>query len=117
METSTNRQLVARVSRGDVNREGLGAKEMNRELMHDHFELAAYQALRNIGPIFNSGPLYHRDPIQHVVGTVLTPNQGRRLFLFEKADGEMYHYGRWRALKEKQKVSCGMKSLLSRSQL
>lgn len=106
VETSTGRQLVARLSRGDVNKEGLSAKEMDRELMHDHFELAAYQALGNIGPIFNSGPLYHRDPVRHDLGVILAPNQGRRLFLFEKAEGEMYHYGRWRALNGEQKVRC-----------
>lgn len=72
--------------------------------MHDYFELAAYKALERLGPPFNCGPLYHRDPVKHVYGHALIPNQGRRLFLFEKAEGEMYHYGRWRALTAQNKV-------------
>ena len=81
--------------------------------MHDHFELAVYEALEPLGGVFGCGPLYHRDPVRCDDGILLTPNQGRRLFLFEKADGDMYHYGRWRALDERQKVSsCGSQSLL-----
>lgn len=96
-----------------MNREYLGINHMDQELMHDHFELAAYETLRDIGPAFNSGPLYHRDPARHDVGTTLTPNQGRRLFVFEKAEGVMYHYGRWRALNDEQKVRLRIEGPLS----
>lgn len=77
---------------------------MNQQIMHDHFELAVYKALGDLGGVFKCGPLYHRDPVKCALDNVLTPNQGRRLFLFEKAEGDMYHYGRWRALSDEQKV-------------
>lgn len=97
------RHIVARVSRGDMNRSGFHGKAMEEQIMHDHFELDVYDALFPLGPPFSCRPLYHRDPVKSD-GSMLTPNQGRRLFLFEKAGGETYHYVPWRALNARQKV-------------
>lgn len=76
---------------------------MEKQIMHDHFELAAYDALYPLRSPLSCRPLYHRDP-KKSDGALLTPNQGRRLFLFEKAEGETYHYGLWRGLNPYQKV-------------
>lgn len=104
VKTSTGRLIVARLSRGDMNRGCFDAEAMNQQVMHDHFELAVYEALESLGGVFGCGPLYHRDPVRCDDGNLLTPNKGRRLFLFEKVEGDMYHYGCWRALDEKQKI-------------
>jgi hypothetical protein len=83
---------------------GLDGEEMEEQIRHDHFELDVYGALAPLGAPFNYGPLHHRDPKKSAVDGILTPNQGRRLFLFEKLAGETFHYGHWRALDAQQKV-------------
>lgn len=97
------RNIIARVSRGDMNKPGFDSNAMEKQIQQDHFELAAYDALVPLGNPFHCRPLYHRDP-KISDGSVLTPNQGRRLFLFEKAEGDTYDYPRWRALSSQQKV-------------
>ncbi|PNY29795.1 Uncharacterized protein TCAP_00295, partial [Tolypocladium capitatum] len=100
--------IVARLSRGDVNTPGFrGSTLEKKQLWHGHFELATYDALQPLAGAFSRRPLYHRDPVQPGGGYVLTQPQGitgRRLFLFEKAEGERYDYVRWRALSSEQKV-------------
>lgn len=86
-----------------MNRTACDRKAMEKQIMHDHFELNTYGALSSLGPPFNCPPLYHRDPVKSD-DSILTPNQGRRLFLFAKAEGETYQYGQWRALNAQQKV-------------
>lgn len=98
------RNIIARVSRGDMNKPGFDVNAMSNQIKQDHFELAAYDALAPLGKPFNCRPLYHRDP-KKSDDTLLTPNQGRRLFLFQKAEGDTYDYPRWRALSAQQKVS------------
>ena len=95
---------MARVSRGDMNKPGFDSTEMERQIRHDHFELDVYDVLFPLGGPFCVKPLYHRDP-KKTNDTVLTPNQGRRLFLFRMREGETFTYVHWRALDSKQKVS------------
>ena len=97
------RNIIARVSRGDMNKPGFDSDAMERQIKQDHFELAAYDALAALGKPFNCRPVYHRDP-KKSDDHALAPNQGRRLFLFQKAGGDTYDYPRWRALTPQQKV-------------
>lgn len=86
-----------------MNKPGFEVDAMARQIQQDHFELAAYNALAPLGTPFNCRPLYHRDP-KPSEDDFLVPNQGRRLFLFQKAEGNTYDYPRWRALTAQQKV-------------
>ena len=54
------------------------------------FEVALYELLRSEPNILASHLLYHRIPVQHVCPRHDRPQDiaGRRLFLFEKAEGE-----------------------------
>ncbi|KAG9257194.1 uncharacterized protein F5Z01DRAFT_696657 [Emericellopsis atlantica] len=97
------RIIVARVSRGDLNKTGFDAHAMVEQMMHDRFELDAYDALSVLGYPFDCRPLHHRDPIRAGSDFYQT-NQGRRLFLFQKAGGFTYDYPRWRILNTRQKV-------------
>lgn len=87
-----------------MNKPGFDFRAMEKQIKQDHFELAAYDALAPLGKPFNCSPLYHRDP-KMSDSTGLASNQGRRLFLFEKATGDTYDYPQWRVLNAQQKVS------------
>ena len=54
------------------------------------FEVALYELLRSEPNILASHLLYHRIPVKHVCPRLDRPQDiaGRRLFLFEKAEGE-----------------------------
>jgi hypothetical protein len=99
---------VARLSRGDINKPGYHVEAMEEQVMHDHFELATYDALEPLGGPLQCRPLYHRDPVKSSKKQDHSDQcrgiGGRRLFLFQKAKGEAYDYGRWRALNNDQKV-------------
>ncbi|KAI6783965.1 uncharacterized protein J7T54_001841 [Emericellopsis cladophorae] len=97
------RIIVARVSRGDLNKTGFDAHAMVAQMMHDRFEIDAYDVLSVLGYPFDCRPLHHRDPIRSGSDFYQT-NQGRRLFLFQKAGGFTYDYPRWRILNTRQKV-------------
>lgn len=68
-----------------------------------NFEVAVYRLLRSEPRIMVSRLLYHRIPVEHV-GHNLDPPQditGRRLFLFEKSEGEK---DVWRELSPDEQV-------------
>ena len=54
------------------------------------FEVAAYELLRSVRDILASRLLYHRIPVQYAGPKLDLPQDiaGRRLFLFERAEGE-----------------------------
>ncbi|KJZ76394.1 hypothetical protein HIM_04123 [Hirsutella minnesotensis 3608] len=114
--------VIARVSRHDVNGPDFGAQALEkRQARQTSFELATYKALQPLDVAFSHGPIYSREPLAKQVDdrksllhgnkTSLTKHKsprgilGRRIFLFEKAPGEHYDYGCWRALSPPQK-SC-----------
>lgn len=103
------RNIIARVSRGDMNKPDFDSNAIDKQIKEDHFELAVYDALVPLGDPFNCRPLYHRDP-KRSDGSVLASNHGRRLFLFQKAEGETFDYPRWRALNNRQKVRPSVRS-------
>lgn len=96
-------QVVARVSRGDLNKPGVDSEAMGRRVHFNHFELEVYDVIYSLGSPFCGRPLYHREPKRAEDGVSL-PNQGRGLFLFEVRDGETFTYIHWRALAAQQKV-------------
>ena len=80
------------------------------------FEVAVYELLRSEPNILASRLLYHRIPVQHV-GPRLDPPRdiaGRRLFLFERAEGEN---NVWRDLSSEQKVRAYVSNLFYSTQL
>ena len=75
------------------------------------FEIAVYELLRSEPNILASRLLYHRIPVQHVGPRLNLPLDivGRRLFLFEKAEGEN---NVWRVLSSEQKVRANVSNML-----
>ncbi|KAF4119353.1 hypothetical protein GMORB2_4872 [Geosmithia morbida] len=102
--TADGRTLIARLSRVDTNREVAAGTDPLRARSDDAFELAAYNALYALGEPFDCRPLYSRDADTAPAHAPVAPNQGRRVFVFVKADGHPYRYGHWRELTAEQKA-------------
>lgn len=89
IKTSNGLDMVARLARSDVNMpnfEGFPIEEQELEVI---FEAAVYNLLRTESDIRTSRLLYHRVPALHPGPKLVIPQDlaGRRLFLFEKAEG------------------------------
>lgn len=97
------RNIVARVSRSDLNKTRDDAHVMDTHIMPGRFEIDMYDALSVLGYHFDCRPLHHRNAIRSG-GDFHQPKLGRRLFLFKKAGGLTYDYPRWRVLGTRQKV-------------
>lgn len=63
---------------------------IQKQIPEAKFEVAAYELLRSEPQILMSRLLHHRIPVQHVSPSIDVPRDilGRRLFVFERADGE-----------------------------
>lgn len=102
--------MVARLARGDVNMPNYDGFPIDVQVPEAKFEVAVYELLRSEPNILASRLLYHRIPVQHA-GPRLDPPQdiaGRRLFLFERAEGEK---GIWPDLNPEEKVRVFFKNL------
>ena len=82
--------VVARLSRGDVNMPNYDAFPSDVLVSEVRFEAAVYELLQSDASILASRLLYYRVPVQHVPPRLNVPQDiaGRRLFLFEKSEGE-----------------------------
>lgn len=100
---SNGRDIVARLARGDVNMPNYDGFPIHVQVPEVKFEVAVYELLRSEPDILASRLLYQRTPIQHVGPRLETPQDiaGRRLFLFERAEGEN---NVWRDLSSEQRV-------------
>ncbi|KAF3310519.1 hypothetical protein TWF173_009406 [Orbilia oligospora] len=90
LKLSNGREIMARLARSDVNTPDYLGFPMDMQVADVKFEAAAYELLRSEPDILASRLLYHRVAMQHN-GPKLDPPQdisGRRLLLFEKAEGE-----------------------------
>lgn len=90
LKLSNHLDVVARLARGDVNMPGYDGFPVHVQVPEVKFEMAVYELLCSEPGILASRLLYNRIPAQHV-GPRLGPPpdiMGRRLFLFEKTEGE-----------------------------
>ena len=87
---SDQRSIVARLARGDVNMPDFDGFPLDVQVPEVKFEAAAYELLRSQPNILASRLFYHRIPVQHAGPRLVAPQDiaGRRLFLFERAEGE-----------------------------
>lgn len=81
---------MARLDRDDFNAAGYDGFPFERQVPEAKFEVAVYELLRSNTDILVSNLLYHRIPILHDGPKLHRPHDiaGRRLFVFEKAEGE-----------------------------
>ncbi|KAL6409853.1 3-hydroxybutyryl- dehydratase [Ilyonectria robusta] len=81
--------VVVRLARGDVNMPGFDGFPIEVQAPEARFEAAVYNLLRSQPDIRVSRLLYHRVPVQHPGPKVTVPQDlsGRRLFVFESAQG------------------------------
>lgn len=98
---------MARLARGDVNMHDYDGFPLQVQVQEVMFEVAVYELLRSEPEILASRLLYYRIPVQHVGPRRDVPPDtvGRRLFLFEKAEGGEFCMGRSQ-LREKGAYSC-----------
>ncbi len=91
LRLSNRPDIVARLARGDhVNMPNYDRFPIDAQVPEVKFEVALYELLRSEPNILASHLLYHRNPVQHVGPRLDHPQDvaGRRLFLFERAEGE-----------------------------
>ena len=90
LKLSNQPDIVARLARGDVNMPNFDGFPIEVQVPEARFEVAAYELLRAEPNILASRLLYHRIPVQRIGPRLDVPRDiaGRRLFLFEKAEGE-----------------------------
>lgn len=89
IKTSNGLDMVARLARGDVNMPEFVGFPIEEQELEVIFEAAVYDLLRTESDIRASHLLYHRVPVLHPGPKLSIPRDlaGRRLFLFEKAEG------------------------------
>ncbi|OQD72824.1 hypothetical protein PENDEC_c019G05696 [Penicillium decumbens] len=89
IKTSNGPDMVARLARGDVNMPDFDGFPIEQQEPEAAFEAAVYNLLRTESDIRASRLLYHRVPVLHPGPKLFIPQDlaGRRLFLFEKAEG------------------------------
>jgi hypothetical protein len=82
--------MVARLARGDVNMPDFDGFSIEKQVPEAQFEAAVYKLLRSEPDIRTSHLLYHRVPVKNPGSRLEIPKDlsGRRLFVFEKAEGE-----------------------------
>lgn len=98
---------MARLARDDVNMPNFDSFPIDVQVSEVKFEVAAYDLLRSEPNILASHLLYHRIPVQHAGPKLDVPQNiaGRRLFLFERTEGEK---NIWLDLSPDEKVrACG----------
>ncbi|KAJ5915585.1 hypothetical protein N7466_011518 [Penicillium verhagenii] len=90
IKTSGGPDMIARLSRSDVNMPHFDGFPVEAQASEAIFEAAVYNMLCIEPEILTSRLLYHRGPVLYSSPTDSIPQDlaGRRLFLFEKADGE-----------------------------
>lgn len=95
--------ILARLARGDVNMPDFDGFPVEEQVAEVEFEAAAYTLLRSEATILPSRLLYYRVPVLDIERSTDIPAtiKGRRLFVFEKADGEN---NVWADLDSRQKV-------------
>lgn len=81
--------MVARLARGDVNMPDFDGFPVDEQAKEAAFEAAVYNLLRPESNIRVSRLLHYRIPILHPGPKLSIPRDlaGRRLFVFEKAEG------------------------------
>ncbi|KAK3369872.1 hypothetical protein B0H63DRAFT_514128 [Podospora didyma] len=90
IKQSNGQDIMARLARNDVNMPEFDGFPIEWQASEAQFEAAVYELLRPEAEILASRLLYHRFPAQHPGTKLETPQDlaGRRLFLFETAEGE-----------------------------
>lgn len=103
IKLSNRPDIVARLARSDINMPNYDGPPIQVQVPEVKFEIAVYELLRSEPNILASRLLYYRIPAQHVSPRLDIPQDiaGRRLFLFEKAEGEN---NVWQDLSSEQKV-------------
>ncbi|KAJ9197698.1 hypothetical protein DTO164E3_5552 [Paecilomyces variotii] len=103
IKLSNRPDIVARLARGDINMPNYDGPPIQVQVPEVKFEIAVYELLRSEPNILASRLLYYRIPAQHVSPRLDMPQGivGRRLFLFEKAEGEN---NVWQDLSSEQKA-------------
>jgi hypothetical protein len=111
LKLSNRPDIVARLARGDVNMPNYDGFPIHMQVPEVKFEVAVYELLRLEPNILASYLLYHRIPVQHVSPrlNLLQDIAGRRLFLFERAEGEN---NVWHDLSPEEKVPAYVSHLL-----
>lgn len=81
--------MIARIARGDVNMPDFEGFAIEKQVPEVLFEAATYKLLRDESDVRASRLLYFRAPVQHPGPRISTPTDlsGRRLFVFERAEG------------------------------
>ncbi|KAL8955996.1 MAG: hypothetical protein Q9193_006342 [Seirophora villosa] len=89
LKTSSQRDLVARLARGDVNMPDFDGLPIEKQVPEALFEAGVYELLHSEPAIPASHLLYYRAPKQHPGPRLTIPRdiKGRRLFVFERAQG------------------------------
>lgn len=95
--------VLARLARGDVNMPDYDGFTIDQQVPTTKFEAAAYELLQSQPSILASRLLYHRLPVEYPPPHVEMPGDiaGRRLLVFERADGVTID---WQAPRADQKV-------------
>lgn len=90
MKLSDQSDIVARLSRGDINMPNFAGFPIDSQIAEVFFEVAVYRLLRTEPRILTSNLIHHRLPVEHAGNWPEPPTDitGRRLFVFEKAAGE-----------------------------
>lgn len=80
---------MARLARGDVNMPDFDGFPIEKQAPEVLFEAVIYELLRSESEIRASHLLYYPIPVQHPGPRLAIPSDltGRRLFVFEKAEG------------------------------
>ncbi|KAG5333151.1 hypothetical protein C0989_006196, partial [Termitomyces sp. Mn162] len=90
IKLSNSLDIVARLSRSDVNMPNFVGYPFNMQVTEVEFEAAIYELLCSDPHIMVSRLLAYRAPVQYASPRVNIPEDivGRRLFLFERAQGD-----------------------------
>ncbi|CAD6447780.1 9dad758c-46d2-4744-a013-f5a868cf44a7 [Sclerotinia trifoliorum] len=89
IKASNRPDMVARLARGDVNMPDFDGFPIEKQAPEALFEAATYELLRSESDIRTSRLLYYRVPVRHPGPRLTIPLDltGRRLFVFERAEG------------------------------
>ncbi|TVY40114.1 hypothetical protein LSUB1_G003599 [Lachnellula subtilissima] len=113
---SNRSDIVARLANSDVNMPGFDGFSMERQITEVKFEAVVYDLLRSQPGIMTSRLLHYRVPVQHVGPKLEVPQDiaGRRLFLFERTEGEK---NVWKDLSSQHKANLLAQSARLRASL
>jgi len=88
LKLSNRPDIVARLSRGDVNMPSFDGAPIDTQVPEDMFEVAIDRLLRLEPDILASRLVYYCIPVQRVSLDIPQDIAGRHLFLFERTEGE-----------------------------